>query len=251
MVKIRLIPTLLYKEPGLVKGEMFDSWRRIGGVVQSIRVYNLREVDELVFLDITATKDQRTPDFAAIDEFADNCFMPFAVGGGIRTTEDIRLLLRAGADKVVINTQAVSNPEIIRRAADMFGSQCIVVSIDARRSGNGHEVYTHSGAKATGLDPAAHARNVAASGAGELIVTSIDQDGMMSGYDLELIRAVSESVSIPVIASGGAGCPQDFVDAVNMGKASSVAAASIFHFTETTPSEVKAHMKDSGLNVRI
>ena len=237
MVKIRLIPTLLYREPGLVKGERFDSWRRIGGVVQSIRVYNLREVDELVFLDITATRESRPPDYAAIDEFADDCFMPFTVGGGIKTTDDVRMLLRAGADKVAINSEAVNKPEIIKEAA--------------RKRNDNFEVHIHSGETATGLDPAAHAKRVEALGAGELIVTSIDQDGMMTGYDLDLIKSVSDAVSIPVIASGGAGCPQDFVDAINIGKASSVAAAAIFHFTEITPSEVKAYMKESGLNVRI
>lgn len=252
MVKTRIIPTLLYKDLGLVKGEGFDSWRRIGGVVQSIRVYNLREVDELVFLDISATGDGRPPDFDAVDEYADDCFMPLAVGGGVRTTDDMRKLLRAGADKVVLNTEAVRNPEVIREAARIFGSQCVVVSIDARKvNGGGYEVYTHSGKKATGLEPAVHAKAAEEMGAGEIIATSIERDGLMGGYELDLIRSVSDAVSIPVIASGGAGCFQDFVDAINRGNASAVAAAAIFHFTETTPSEVKAYMKESGVNVRV
>jgi cyclase len=252
MIKTRLIPTLLYKDLGLVKGEAFDSWRRIGGVVQSIRVYNLREVDELVFLDISATGEGRPPDFEAIDEYADNCFMPLTVGGGIRTVEDVRKLLAAGADKVAINTAAVKTPEIIRDTARVFGAQCVVVSIDARaRPGGGHEVFINSGALATGLDPVEHARMAESMGAGELLVTSIDHDGLLAGYDIKLIKAVSDAVSIPVIASGGAGKPQDFVDAIQQGHATAVAAAAIFHFTETTPSEVKAYMKQAGINMRI
>jgi cyclase len=251
MVKIRVIPTLLYKDLGLVKGIGFDSWRRIGSVVQSIKVYNLREVDELVFLDITANSEGRPPEFASVDDYADDCFMPLAVGGGIRTAEDVRKLLKVGADKVVINTEAIRNPEIIREVARRFGSQCLIVSIDARKLPSGsHEVFTHSGREATGMDPVTIARRAEEMGAGEIIVTSIERDGTMTGYDIDLIRSVSSAVSIPVIASGGGGEFQDFVDAVNLGNASAVAAAAIFHFTQVTPLEVKQYMKEAGINVR-
>lgn len=252
MVKTRVIPTLLYKDLGLVKGKGFDSWRRIGGVVQSIKVYNLREVDELIFLDITANTEGRPPEFASIDDYADDCFMPLAVGGGIRTTEDVRKLLKVGADKIVINTEAVKNPDIIREVARKFGSQCLIVSIDARKLPDGsYEVFIHSGKKGTGIDPVTLARKAEEMGAGEIIITSIEKDGTLTGYDMELIRSVSNAVSIPVIVSGGAGKLQDFVDAVKLANASAVAAAAIFHFTQTTPMEVKQYMKQSGINVRI
>jgi len=247
-----MIPTLLFKDVGLVKGKGFDSWRRVGAALPAIKVYNLREVDELVFLDISATLEDRRPDFASIDEYADDCFMPLAVGGGIRAAEDVRKLLQVGADKIVLNTGAVRAPEIIRAVAKTFGSQCVIVSIDARRRPDGsYEVYTHSGTKATGLDPVTHAKRAEQMGAGEILLTSIERDGTMSGYDLELIKLICGSVSIPVIASGGAGSMQDFVDAVTIGGASAVAAAAIFHFTQTTPLEVKKYMKQAGISVRM
>ncbi len=247
-----MIPTLLFKDVGLVKGKGFDSWRRVGAALPAIKVYNLREVDELVFLDITATLEDRRPDFASVDEYADDCFMPLAVGGGIRAAEDVRKLLQVGSDKIVLNTEAVRAPEVIRTVAKTFGSQCVIVSIDARRRPDGsYEVYTHAGTRATGLDPVTHAKRAEEMGAGEILLTSIERDGTMSGYDLELIKLICGSVSIPVIASGGAGSMQDFVDAVTIGGASAVAAAAIFHFTQTTPLEVKHYMKGAGLNVRI
>ena len=252
MLKIRVIPTLLFKDLGLVKGIGFNSWRRTGSAMQAIKVYNMREVDELIFLDITATRDGRPPDFALIDELADECFMPMAVGGGVRTVEDVRRLLRVGADKVVINTAAVETPELIRQVSQQFGTQCVVVSIDARRHPAGsYEVYIRSGTLATGLDPVALARQAEALGAGEIIVTSIERDGTMAGYDLELTRQVSEAVSIPVIASGGAGSYEHMAQALRDGKASAVAAASIFHFTQQTPLEAKRYLKEQGFNVRI
>jgi cyclase len=252
MLKIRVIPTLLFKDVGLVKGIGFNSWRRTGSAMQAIKVYNMREVDELIFLDITATRDGRPPDFALIDELADECFMPMAVGGGVRTVEDVRRLLRVGADKVVINTAAVETPELIRQVSQQFGAQCVVVSIDARRHPAGsYEVYIRSGTLATGLDPVALARQAEALGAGEIIVTSIERDGTMAGYDLELTRQVSEAVSIPVIASGGAGSYEHMAQALRDGKASAVAAASIFHFTQQTPLEAKRYLKEQGFNVRI
>ncbi len=252
MLKLRVMPTLLYKGLGLVKGIGFDSWRRVGSAMQAVKVYNMREVDELVFLDIAATGEGRRPDFALIDELADECFMPLTVGGGIRTAEDVRELLRVGADKVSVNTAAVANPGLIREIAGRFGSQCVVASIDARRRADGtYEVYTHSGTVAAGRDPADVAREAEANGAGEILVTSIERDGTMSGYDLELTRRVSASVAIPVIASGGAGCYEDMARAIVEGKASAVAAASIFHFTQQTPLEAKRCLREKGLAVRL
>lgn len=252
MLKVRVMPTLLFKDVGLVKGEGFDSWRRIGSAMQAIKVYNMREVDELVFLDITATRDGRAPDFATIDELADECFMPLAVGGGVRTVEDVQQLLRVGADKVVINTAAVESPELIAQVSQRFGAQCVVVSIDAKRHDDGrYEVYTRSGTIPTGLHPAALARQLEGLGAGEILITSIQRDGTMTGYDLELTREVSEAVSIPVIASGGAGCYAHFAEALSVGKASAVAAASIFYFTQQTPLEAKQYLKEQNIEVRI
>ena len=234
----------------MVKGIGFDSWRRVGSAMQSVKVYNMREVDELVFLDITATQDNRQPDFQLIDDLADECFMPLAVGGGIKTIEDVRKLLMVGADKVVVNSQAVTSPELISAIANQFGSQSIVVSIDARKTtSGGYEVYTHAGQTPTGLCPKDMSRRAEAAGAGEILITSIDYDGTMEGYDLNLIEDVCRSVSIPAIASGGAGKKEDFSNALRSG-ASALAAASIFHFTEQTPFEIKQYLKKKGYSVR-
>jgi len=250
--KVRVMPTLLFKNVGLVKGIGFDSWRRVGSAMQAVKVYNMREVDELVFLDIIATREGRSPDFDTVDELADECFMPLAVGGGVRTVEDVRRLLKVGADKVVINTAAVETPELIRGVAERFGSQCVVVSIDARQHPDGrYEVYTHSGTRLTGLDPVSFARQAQALGAGEILITSIERDGTMIGYDYDLIRCVSEAVSVPVIASGGAGSYEHMAQALRVGKASAVAAASIFHFTQQTPLEAKRYLREQGLRVRL
>ena len=252
MLKVRIIPTLLYKEVGLVKGVGFDSWRRVGSAMQSIKVYNMREVDELVFLDITATQEKRSPDFELIDELADECFMPMTVGGGIRSIDDVRRLLLVGADKVAINTQAVENPELIEQVAKKFGSQCVVVSIDVRKHDDGkYEVYTHSGTHPTGIDPLSLVQKVVSMGAGEILLTSIERDGTMNGYDIELIRNVSDLVSVPVIASGGAGNYEHMFQALTQGKASAVAAASIFHFTEQTPLEAKYYLDEHNIHVRL
>ncbi len=195
MLKIRIIPTLLFKDLGLVKGIGFDSWRRVGSVMQSVKVYNMREVDELVFVDISATRDGRRPDFTTVDEIADECFMPLTVGGGVASIDDVRRLLQVGADKVAINTAAIRTPEIISSAARKFGSQCIVVSIDARNMSAGHyDVLSVAGTVPTGKDPVSWARQVEELGAGEILLTSIDRDGTMSGYDIELTRSVSEAV---------------------------------------------------------
>ena len=252
MLKVRIIPTLLYKEVGLVKGVGFDSWRRVGSAMQAIKVYNMREVDELVYLDITATQEKRSPDFELIDELADECFMPMTVGGGVRSIKDVRRLLQVGADKVAINTQAVENPELIEQIAKKFGSQCVVVSIDVRKHDNGkYEVYTHSGTHPTGIDPLSLVQKVVSMGAGEILLTSIERDGTMTGYDVELIRNVSDLVSVPVIASGGAGNYEHMFQALTKGKASAVAAASIFHFTEQTPLEAKHYLDELNIHVRL
>jgi cyclase len=252
MLKTRIIPTLLFKDLGLVKGIGFDSWRRVGSVMQTVKVYNMRAVDELVFLDITATREGRSPDLATVDEIADECFMPLTVGGGIRTVDDVRKLLQVGADKVAINSAAVQNPGLIREIAQLFGSQCAVVSIDARRMPDGrHVVFTHAGSQDTGLDPVAWARQAEQMGAGELLLTSVERDGTMTGYDIELIRSVCRAVAIPVIASGGAGSYEHMSQALIDGGASAVAAASIFHFTQQTPLEAKRYLRERHIAVRL
>lgn len=252
MLKVRVMPTLLFKDVGLVKGVGFDSWRRVGAALQTIKVYNMREVDELVFLDISATADGRPPMFQEIDDLADECFMPMTVGGGVRTIEHIRQLLAVGADKVTINTNAIKNPTLIREAANLFGAQCIVVSIDVRTNRNGgYEVYSCCGSQPTGLDPVAWAKQAESLGAGEILLTSVERDGTMRGYDIALTRMVCDAVRVPVIASGGAGSYADMVTVLRDGGASAVAAASMFHFTEQTPKAAKQHLAQNGFPVRL
>lgn len=251
MLKTRVMPTLLFKQNTLVKGRQFASDRPFGSAMQSIKVYNLREVDELVFLDVMATRENRAPDFAQIDELADECFMPLTVGGGGASVEHIRNLLAAGADKVSINSAGIENPELISGGARMFGRQCIVVSIDVRREENDWRVYSHSGSQPTNHDPVSWAKKAESLGAGEILLTSIERDGTMSGYDVEITRRVADAVSIPVIASGGAGSYAHMADVLKDGHASAVAAASIFHFTQQTPREAKAYLQRAGFNVRL
>lgn len=251
MLKVRIIPTLLWKDFGLVKGVGFDSWRRVGTVLPAIKVYNTREVDELILVDITATGEAREPDYESVAEFSAECFVPLTVGGAIQNLDHITRLLHAGADKVCINTAAFEHPALITEAANRFGAQCIVASVDARRRPDGrHECFTRSGTKATGKAPADWAREVEALGAGELLLTSIERDGTMRGYDLDLIRQVAPRVQIPVIASGGAGNYEHMAAAIQTGKASAVAAASVFHFTQHTPLEAKHHLAKLGIPVR-
>lgn len=219
--------------------------------MQAVKVYNMRQVDELVFLDITATLNGREVDFELIDEIADECFMPLTVGGGIRHVDQVRHLLMVGADKVAVNTAVIERPEIISEISENFGRQCCVASIDCRKTDVGWIVYTRSGTQNTNLDPVSVAKKVERLGAGEILLTSIDRDGTMEGYDIELISAVSKSVSIPVIASGGAGSFADMDVAFKMGGASALAAASIFHFTELTPREAKLALNELGHHVRI
>ena len=246
MLKLRVMPTLLHKDVGLVKGIRFDSWRRVGSVMQAVKVYNLREVDELIFLDISATQEGREPDYELIDDIADECFMPLTVGGGIQSAAQVERVLKVGADKVAVNTAAVDDRSLVSAIAETFGSQCVVVSIDVERG----KVVVESGARPTGLDPVEHARSVEASGAGELLLTSVDRDGTMTGYDLDLIEHVARAVTIPVIASGGAGTYEDMAAAIGAG-ASAVAAASIFHFTEQTPLEAKRFLHERGVPTRL
>lgn len=252
MLKTRIIPTLLYKDHGLVKGVGFDSWRRVGTALPAIKVYCAREVDELILLDIAASPEGRMIDYSEVDYLADDCFMPLTVGGGVRHTDDFRQLLRAGADKVSVNSAVLDRPELVDEAASLFGSQCVVVSIDFRAHPDGRrEVFASAGAKATGRNPVEWAQEVAERGAGEILLTSIERDGSMTGYDLELIRRVTDAVSIPVIASGGAGSYEHMREAVCDANASAIAAASIFHFTEQTPLEAKKYLADHGVAVRI
>lgn len=251
MQKTRIMPTLLYKDTTLVKGEGFDSWRRVGSLMQAVKVYNMREVDELVFLDITATDQGRGPDIALVDDFADDCFMPLCVGGGISTVEDVRNLLMAGADKIAINSAALQNPTIISDIAGKFGAQCVVASIDYKLENGNHMVYSHSGKTATGKNAFEWAKEAASLGAGEILLTSIERDGCMTGYDIEFIKKVSEAVGVPVIASGGAGNYEHMFEALDQGKASAIAAASIFHFTEQTPLAAKHYLKEKGIPVRV
>lgn len=252
MLKVRVIPTLLYRDFTLVKGVRFDSRRVVGSPVQAVQVYNLRNVDELVFLDVRATLDERRPDFSLVDEIADHCFMPLCVGGGVRSVDDVRCLLAVGADKVALNTAAVEEPELVRAASSRFGAQCVVVAIDTRTGSHGEtSVWTASGTHDTGLDPVEWAREAEALGAGELLVQSIDHDGVMDGYDLETIRRVAAAVRVPVIAGGGAGEFEHLYAALDEGGASAVAAASMFHFTQQTPMEAKQYLAARGIPTRI
>jgi len=237
---------------GLIKGISFDSWRRVGPVLPAIKVYNLRQVDEIILVDITATLENRCPDYEAIAEFTAECFIPITIGGGIRSVDHITNLLRAGADKVSLNSCLFENPELVKLASNQFGSQCIVASIDVRKKTDGtYECYKDSGMVPTGKEVVAWAKTMEEFGAGEILLTSIDRDGTMGGYDLELIKRVSSMVNIPVIASGGAGTYQHMFEAISIGNASAVAAASIFHFTEQTPLEAKKYLAEHKIPVRL
>ncbi|SFG55839.1 imidazole glycerol phosphate synthase subunit HisF [Methylobacterium gossipiicola] len=255
MLKTRIIPCLDVKDGRVVKGVQFLELRDAGDPVEAAKAYDAAGADELCFLDITASHEDRGTLLDVVSRTAEACFMPLTVGGGIRTVADIRTLLLAGADKVSINTAAVNDPEFVARGAEKFGSQCIVVAIDAKRTSapgeaEAWQIFTHGGRKATGLDAIAFARTVTALGAGELLVTSMDRDGMRSGYDLALTRAIADAVSVPVIASGGVGGLDDLVAGVRDGHASAVLAASIFHFGQHSVAEAKAHMAAAGLSMR-
>ena len=249
---VRVIPCLDVKDGRVVKGVNFVDLRDAGDPVEQARAYDSAGADELMFLDIAASPEGRGALLDVVARTADACFMPLSVGGGVRRVEDVRTLLLAGADKVSINTAAVEDPDLISRAADGFGSQCVVVAIDARASRtSGFEVVTYGGRRPTGLDAVAWAVEVVRRGAGEILLTSIDRDGATSGYDIPLLRAVTAAVSVPVIASGGAGGVAHLVEAVRDGGASAVLAASIFHFGQVTVAQAKAALAEAGLPVRI
>ena len=256
MLKIRVIPCLDVKDGRVVKGVNFVDLRDAGDPVEAAIAYDAAGADELCFLDITASHEKRGIILDVVKRTAEACFMPVTVGGGVSTIEDVRNLLLAGADKVSINTAAVKNRDFVRQAAEKFGSQCIVVAIDAKRvSGEGEadrwEIFTHGGRHATGLDAVDYAREVVALGAGEILLTSMDRDGTRQGFDLALTRAIADAVSVPVIASGGVGTLDHLVDGIRLGHASAVLAASIFHFGEYSIRAAKEHMAAAGVPMRL
>ncbi len=256
MLKVRVIPCLDVKDGRVVKGVNFVDLRDAGDPVEAAIAYDAAGADELCFLDITASHENRAIIFDVVRRTAEACFMPLTVGGGVRTVDDIRKLLTSGADKVSINTAAVNRREFVREAAEKFGDQCIVVAIDAKRvSPDGApprwDIFTHGGRNPTGLDAVAYAREVASLGAGEILLTSMDRDGTRAGFDIALTRAVADAVSIPVIASGGVGTLDHLVEGVRDGHATAVLAASIFHFGEYTVRQAKEHMARAGLPMRL
>lgn len=252
MLKVRLIPCLDVKDGRVVKGVQFVDLRDAGDPVEAATAYDAAGADELCFLDITASHEKRPILLDVVSRTAERCFMPLTVGGGVRTIDDVRKLLLAGADKVSINTAAVTNPDFVAQAAEKFGAQCITVAIDARQVGEGRwEIFTHGGRTATGIDAVAFARQMVSLGAGEILLTSMDRDGSRQGFDLALTRAVADAVSVPVIASGGVGDLQHLADGVLEGHASAVLAASIFHFGEHTIGEAKNFMAERGIPMRL
>ena len=252
MLKVRVIPCLDVKDGRVVKGVNFVALRDAGDPVEQARAYDAAGADELMFLDITASHEGRGAILDVVARTADVCFMPLSVGGGIRSVEDARRLLLAGADKISVNTSAVENRDLIASCADAFGSQATVVAIDAKRTAaGGWEVFIYGGRKATGLDVVAYAAEAVARGAGEILLTSMDRDGAKTGFDLELLQAVTATVGVPVIASGGAGNAQHMVDGARIGGADAVLAASIFHFGEVSIGQVKRAMAEAGIPVRL
>lgn len=252
MLKTRIIPCLDVKDGRVVKGVNFVDLQDAGDPVEQARLYDAGGADELCFLDISASSDARATLYDMVEAVARVCFMPFTVGGGVRTLNDIRTLLLAGADKVAINTTAVTNPQFVREAAEKFGSQCIVVAVDAKRGASGaFEIFTHGGRNATGKEAVSWAKHMAKLGAGEILLTSMDRDGTKAGFDIPLTRAVADAVSVPVIASGGVGTTDHFVEGVRDGHASALLAASVFHYGMLSIHEVKERMSNAGIPVRL
>ena len=249
-VRARVIPCLDVADGRVVKGVNFVSLRDAGDPVEQARAYDAAGADELCFLDISASHEGRGTLIDVVRRTAEVCFMPLTVGGGVRSAEDARALLLAGADKIAVNSAAVSRPEVVAEIADRFGSQCVVASVDARRTGDRWEVFTHGGRRETGLDAVAHALNLARLGAGELLITSMDRDGTRDGYDLDLIRTIADRVDVPVVASGGVGGLHHLVEGIRDGHASAVLAASIFHFGEASIADAHAALAEAGIPVR-
>ena len=250
MLAKRIIPCLDVANGRVVKGVNFVDLIDAGDPVEQARAYDAADADELCFLDITASHEARGTILDVVRRTAEVCFMPLTVGGGVRSVEDARALLLAGADKVAVNSAAVSRPEVVAEIAEKMGSQCVVASVDARRTENGWEVFTHGGRKPTGIDAVTHAIALAHLGAGELLITSMDRDGTKDGYDLELIRTIADQVTVPVVASGGVGNLQHLVDGITRGHASAVLAASIFHFGEASIADAHAALAAAGIPVR-
>jgi cyclase len=252
MLKTRIIPCLDVADGRVVKGVNFVDLIDAGDPVEAAKAYDAAGADELCFLDIMATEDNRSTMYDLVTRTAEQCFMPLTVGGGVRTPEDVRKLLLAGADKVSFNSAAVARPDVVAEAADRFGSQCIVVAIDAKTvEPDRWEIFTHGGRRATGIDAVDFARTVAARGAGEILLTSMDRDGTRAGFNIPLTRAIADAVDIPVIASGGVGTLDHLVEGITEGHASAVLAASIFHFGTFTIGQAKAHMAAAGIPVRL
>jgi len=248
---VRLIPVLTLKDGRMIKTIKFDEYRDVGHPRTMGKVYDSQDVDELVFLDITATQENREPDYESIHMFAEECAMPLTIGGGVKSREIIRSLLNIGADKVVINSEAVRRPDFVTTAANSFGSQCIVVSIDAKRySNSGYEVMIDGGYEKTGKDVVDWAKEVESLGAGEIMITSMDREGTMEGYDFDLVRSVQDAVSIPVIANGGAGLLLDVSDLIEKTGVQAVACSSLFLFTDNKPIKVKSYLQTSGIQIR-
>ena len=250
MLKTRLIPCLDVKNGRVVKGVNFLDLKDAGDPVEQAKFYDDSGADELCFLDITASHENRGTILGVVERTAEQCFIPLTVGGGIRTLEDIRRLLKAGADKISINTAAVKNPKLVESAAKKFGSQCVVVALDARRTNKSYEIFTHGGRTQTGIDALDWAKRMESLGAGELLLTSMDRDGTQKGFDLELTQMIADAVKIPLIASGGVGKLQHLVDGVKVGHASAVLAASIFHFGAYSIGEAKSYMESKGISIR-
>lgn len=250
MLKKRIIPTLLLKNNRVVKGKQFKNFRDTGDPVSAARIYNAQYVDELIFLDIDATKESRETNISILSQVTKVCFMPLTVGGGISCIETVRELIKGGADKVMINTAAINNPSLITKVAYEFGSQCIVVGVDVKLENGKYIIYKASGSIKTDLDLKVHLKSMEAHGAGEIFINSIDRDGMMNGYDIDLINLVTSTVDVPVIASGGAGNFMDLVEGYKQTDANALAMASIYHFGDNNPIRARFHLKNNGIAIK-